>query len=152
MLLLRFPQWPHEQVRALAASVLEQARAVESQLLLSGDVEGAFLLGQGVGVQLKSTQLDMPERPLPVSQWVGASCHHARDLERAGQIADFASLSPVATTSSHPDADALGWEAFAQLVDQSVVPVYALGGMTSDQLDTARRAGGQGVAGIRGFW
>lgn len=153
MVLLRFPQWSATEVRQLAASLLDDARAHGAHLLLSGDVEGALALGQGVGVQLKSTQLaSCQERPLPAAQWVGASCHHADDLERAGQIADFATVSPVASTASHPDAAPLGWDAFARLVDRAAVPVYALGGMTLGQLDAARDAGGQGVAGIRGFW
>ena len=153
MVLLRFPQWSTTEVRKLAASLLDEARTQGAHLLLSGDVEGALALGQGVGVQLKSAQLvSWQERPLPVSQWVGASCHHADDLGRAVQIADFATLSPVASTASHPDATPLGWDAFARLVDRAAVPVYALGGMTLDQLDAARHVGGQGVAGIRGFW
>jgi 8-oxo-dGTP diphosphatase len=153
MVLLRFPQWSTTEVRKLATSLLDEARAQGAHLLLSGDVEGALALGQGVGVQLKSTQLaGWQERPLPMAQWVGASCHHADDLERAGQVADFATLSPVALTASHPGAAPLGWEAFARWVDMVAVPVYALGGMSLDQLDAARAAGGQGVAGIRGFW
>lgn len=153
MVLLRFPQWSTSEVRQLAASLLDEARAHAVHLLLSGDVEGALALGQGVGVQLKSAQLaSWKERPLPAAQWVGASCHDADDLERAGRIADFATVSPVASTATHPDAAPLGWDAFARMVDRAAVPVYALGGMTLDQLDAARDAGGQGVAGIRGFW
>lgn len=153
MVLLRFPQWPRELARTLAASLLGEARAHGTHLLLSGDVDGALALGQGVGVQLKSAQLaSWQARPLPVTQWVGASCHHAAGLAQAGAIADFATLSPVAVTASHPDAAPLGWDRFERLAEASVVPVYALGGMRLDQTDAARRAGGQGVAGIRGFW
>lgn len=153
LVLLRFPQWPTVQVRELAASLLAEARAADTHLLLSGDIEGALALGDGVGVQLKSAQLgDWQERPLPTTQWVGASCHHAADLQRAMDIADFATLSPVAMTATHPNAATLGWAAFESLVDGTPLPVYALGGMTMQELDKARHAGGQGVAGIRGFW
>jgi 8-oxo-dGTP diphosphatase len=153
MVLLRFPQWSVTRVRELAASLLTDAHAVGAHLLLSGDVEGALVLGDGVGVQLKAAQIaNWQERPLPTAQWVGASCHHAADLQRATDIADFATLSPVAATATHPDAAPMGWEAFEYLVEASPLPVYALGGMTLQQLDTARHAGGQGVAGIRGFW
>lgn len=153
MILLRFPQWPLSRVRALAASLLPEARAHGAQLLLSGDVDGALALGEGVGVQLKATQIGQwQERPLPSTQWIGASCHDADDLARALTIADFATLSPVAVTATHPDAPPLGWGTFTAWVDASPLPVYALGGMTMAQLEPARRAGGQGVAGIRGFW
>ncbi|QNK00365.1 Nudix family hydrolase [Dyella telluris] len=153
MILLRFPQWPPARIRALAATLLPEARARGARLLLSGDVDGALALGEGVGVQLKAAQIGQwQERPLPSTQWIGASCHDADDLGRALGIADFATLSPVAVTATHPDASPLGWSAFTQLVDASPLPVYALGGMTMEQLEPARQAGGQGVAGIRGFW
>jgi 8-oxo-dGTP diphosphatase len=87
-----------------------------------------------------------------MTQWVGASCHDAQELARAADIADFATLSPVHRTATHPDASPLGWPAFERMVDTSAVPVYALGGMTREQETVARQAGGQGVAGIRGFW
>lgn len=152
MVLLRFPQWPVSAVRELAAELLPLARA-QACLLLSGDVEGALAFGEGVGVQLKAAQLaSMPARPLPDTQWVGASCHDEVDLLRAAGIADFATVSPVAATATHPDAPPLGWKAFERLAATSPLPVYALGGMTGEHLAMAKGRGGQGVAGIRSFW
>ncbi|RDJ00188.1 Nudix family hydrolase [Dyella solisilvae] len=153
LLLLRFPSWAPERVRELAAALLPMAREHGAHLLLSGDVPGALALGAGAGVQLKGHQLaTLTERPLPLGQWVGASCHDLVELERAKVLADFATLSPVAATASHPDAPALGWSAFQTMVEMAALPVYALGGMTWADVGPARRAGGQGVAGIRGFW
>jgi len=153
LILLRLPFWTPERVRELASALLPVARARGAQLILSGDVEGALALGDGVGVQLKAQQLaDHGERPLPLRQWVGASCHAADELARALLLADFATLSPVATTASHPGTAPMGWPAFASMVEQAALPVYALGGMTEADLATARQLGGQGVAGIRGFW
>lgn len=153
LILLRLPFWSPERVRELAAALLPVARARGAQLVLSGDVEGALALGRGVGVQLKAQQLkDMGHRPLPFHQWVGASCHSAEELARALLLADFATLSPVAATASHPGAAPMGWATFAALVEQAAVPVYALGGMTGVDLTMAIQCGGQGVAGIRGFW
>lgn len=153
LMLLRFPLWPVECVRELAAGLLPLARARGAQLLLSGDIAGALMLGAGVGVQLKARQLaSLDERPLPLQQWVGASCHDDTELARALPLADFATLSPVSATASHPDAAPLGWPAFQAMVEAAAVPVYALGGMRAADASVARQAGGQGVAGIRGFW
>jgi len=153
LILLRFPLWQPERVRELAAALLPQARAHRAHLLLSGDVEGAQVLGEGVGVQLKAQQLvALTERPLPMTQWIGASCHSGSELAHALALADFATLSPVRETASHPGTAALGWSTFQTLVDAAAVPVYALGGMTSADAALARQLGGQGVAGIRGFW
>ena len=87
---------------------------------------------------------DLPE---PALSWVDAQ------LARALQLgADFATLSPVMATTSHPEASPLGWMRFEALAEAAAMPVYALGGMAPEQLAQANMSGAQGVAGIRGFW
>ena len=84
---------------------------------------------------------------------LAASCHNAADLQQAQRIgADFAVLSPVLPTQSHPEATLLGWQSFAEQVAAATIPVYALGGMTMNQLPQAWQSGAQGIAGIRGLW
>jgi len=61
-------------------------------------------------------------------------------------------LSPVLPTASHPDASPLGWSAFSQIIDQVVMPVYALGGMKPAHCDTAIAHGAQGIAAISALW
>ncbi|MHC1479024.1 Nudix family hydrolase [Frateuria aurantia] len=153
MLQLRLPLWSSGQVRALAASLLPKARAAGAQLILSGDVEGARQLGAGVGVQLPAAEmLAWRERPLPLSQYVGGSCHDAAQLAMAVQLdLDFVTLSPVLATTSHPGAPGMGWSHFAELVATSSVPVYGLGGLGSADLVRLRELGAQGIAGIREF-
>lgn len=152
LLQLRLPAWPVTAVRELAARLLPTARAHDAQLVLNADIEGARLLG--VGVHLKSVQLSaLIERPLPWNQPVGASCHDAEQLAQAVRIgADFATLSPLATTRSHPQAASLGWARFGELAEAAALPVYALGGVEPAQAEIARQANGQGVAGIHAFW
>ena len=149
---LRLPLWPRELARGLAAALLPLARRHGTQLLLNGDIDGALALG--IGVQLKSTQLvALSERPLPLLQLVGASCHDAAQLAHAADIgADFATLSPVAGSRSHPQTPPLGWSRFHVLAEAAGLPVYALGGMAPSHITQARRCSGQGVAGIREFW
>ncbi|OOG59653.1 Nudix family hydrolase [Rhodanobacter sp. C03] len=152
MLQLRLPLWPRELVRELAAALLPLARRHDTQLLLHGDVEGARSLG--IGVHLRSTQLSaLSERPLPLQQLVGASCHDAAHLAQASRVeADFATLSPVAATPSHPQTSPLGWPRFQSLAEAASLPVYALGGAAPLQIAQARQHSGQGVAGMREFW
>ena len=75
-----------------------------------------------------------------------------RKLERFKLNADFAVLSPVQKTSSHPDTQPLGWPAFQGMVDGVVIPVYALGGVGETDIEIAQSHGGQVVAGIGAFW
>ncbi len=149
---LRFPAWPVETVRRLAARLLPLARQRQVQLVLNADIDGARELG--LGVQLKAAQLaQLDARPLPLSQLVGASCHDERELRLAERLgADFATLSPVLPTASHPGASPLGWAHFQALAEAAALPVYALGGLSPMLEAAARAASGQGVAGIRGFW
>jgi 8-oxo-dGTP diphosphatase len=152
LLQLRLPHHrDRADVRACAGDLLARSPEMKTRLLINHDIELARELG--VGVHLRAAQLgELKQRPLPDAQWVGASCHDADELEHAATIgADFATLSPVRATSSHPDASPLGWERFAELVREARLPVYALGGIGPDDLDRARAAGAQGVAGIRKF-
>jgi 8-oxo-dGTP diphosphatase len=106
------------------------------------------------GVHLNSRRLmALQGRPLPPSCLVAASCHDASELAQAARIgADFALLSPVLSTASHPHAAPLGWDGFLRLRMNSDVPVYALGGMLPEHLSRARSLGASGIALIRGVW
>jgi len=62
---------------------------------------------------------------------LSASCHSADELRRARAMgADFALLSPVFATSSHPDRRPLGVTSFKRLAAAAGLPVIALGGIT----------------------
>jgi 8-oxo-dGTP diphosphatase len=148
---LRMPGATREEVRRVAKSAIAADPDLRESLLLNHDIGLARELG--IGVHLRAAQLrELRERPLPRNAWVGASCHDAGELELAAELgADFATLSPVRATTSHPDAAPLGWERFAWLVEDARLPVYALGGVGPGDLDRARAAGAQGIAGIRAF-
>ena len=84
---------------------------------------------------------------------VGASCHDARDLERARAAAcDFAVLGPVRTTPTHPNEPTLDWSGFGELARGAGLPVFAIGGLGEDDMATAHWHGGQGIAAIRAYW
>ncbi|MET0616829.1 MAG: thiamine phosphate synthase, partial [Luteibacter sp.] len=139
--------------RTLAREMLPELRRFGAVLLLNRDIDGALELGEGVGVHLSAAQLgEWVHRPLPFGQLVGASCHDAGELAQASRLGcDFATLSPVAPTASHPDAEPMGWPRFARLAEAASLPVYALGGLGPDDVTEARMHAAQGVAGIRGF-
>ena len=125
-----------------------------ARLLLNADA--AMVAASGAdGVHLSSGALRRCKaRPLPAaSGLVAASCHDADELAQASAIgADFALLSPVAATASHPDVEPLGWARFEALVEPLPFPVYALGGMGPENISTAWQHGAQGVAAIRALW
>jgi len=82
-----------------------------------------------------------------------ASCHNMDELLHAVQLkADFVVLSPVQKTASHPEMDAMGWQKFSDMIDDLAIPVYALGGVSEVDMETAWLNGAQGIAAISAFW
>ena len=153
---LRLIQVREKSMRApalehFAQSVLARARPHGAIVLINSDVELALRLGAD-GVHLAAAQLARLERK-PALGWCAASCHNAEELACAAQLGiDFAVLGPVQATPSHPDSMPLGWEGFAALVGGASLPVFALGGIKPDDLETAWRRGAQGIAMVRGSW
>ena len=141
---------PEAERLALAREIVKRAKPYAARVLVNGPVEFANAAGAD-GIHLDSGAL-MKCDTHPDCEWMGASCHNAEELDRAGQLADFAMLSPVLPTASHPGEPTLGWELFSQLAAQSPIPVYALGGVTLADLDTARAHGAHGIAMLRGAW
>ncbi len=137
----------------LAARAHACCQAYGARLLLNRDPRRVRDLPQD-GLHLSSAQLrNCSDRPVAPSQLLGVSCHTAEELQRAAALgADYALLSPVLPTATHPDAKPLGWEQFRQLVQQATLPVYALGGVGPQHLSTAIQCGAQGIAAIRSLW
>ena len=138
-------------LHALALRMLPLLRAHGARLIINGDIALANEVGAD-GVQLTGTQLaELKARP-DVS-WCAASCHSADELRRAETLGcDFALLSPVLPTQSHPGAASLGWEKFAEIVAGCAIPVYALGGLELADSETAWQHGAHGVALLRQAW
>ena len=79
--------------------------------------------------------------------------HMIDSVEKAEEKkVDIVMLSPVNETMSHPGAVPLGWRKFKQLVEKTNIPAYALGGMTEDDIKTAKTNGAHGIAAIGLFW
>lgn len=148
---LREKGYSREASRELALRVVALAHVHDAKLLLNGDVALAQEVGAD-GVQLTATQL-AESRERPAVDWCAASCHNADELRRAEALGcDFALLSPVLATQSHPGAPHLGWENFAAIAAGSSIPVYALGGLTHGDMQTAWQHGAHGISLLRQAW
>jgi thiamine monophosphate synthase len=106
------------------------------------------------GLHLNSKRLtQLKSRPLSTDKLVAASCHSVAELAHGVAVGlDFAVLSPVQQTASHPEATPLGWDSFANMTEGTSIPVYALGGMRQKDVAKAWESGAQGIAGISCFW
>jgi 8-oxo-dGTP diphosphatase len=125
----------------------------ETCALLDGSddfLAGFRALTQADGVHLTARHLlRCGAKPVDVC---AASCHDAAELAQAFRLGlDFATLSPVCVTASHPNAPVLGWKAFAALAAGAGLPCYALGGVAETQRAMAIEHGAIGIAGITAF-
>lgn len=150
---LRAPELDSAAYTRLFAQVQAHCRRYDATLLANATAEHAQFLG-AAGVHLNSARLmACRARPLGARYLVSAACHDLSQLLHAGQIGvDFVTLSPVRATLTHPEARPLGWQAFAELVGQASVPVFALGGMRREDLARAKQAGAYGIAAINSLW
>lgn len=141
-----------DTLRRFAAEVVRQCHAHGARVIINGDVALARKTGAD-GVHLQTAQFMERDTP-PVSDMLwAASCHDRRELLKAAQLgADFAVLSPVLPTQSHPGAPTLGWDGFAEACRQLPMPVYALGGMKTGLLQEAIEHNAHGIAMLSGIW
>ena len=141
------PRW-----RALAASAVALCRQRNAEVLINGDLALARELG--TGLHLRAGQLrDFSARPIEPGIALAASCHDRDDLLQAQALGcDFAVLGSVRSTASHPGGPVLDWEGFATLRESVSLPLYAIGGLSPEDLPQARQHGAQGIAAIRALW
>ncbi|MFG6137535.1 Nudix family hydrolase [Halomonas sp. B23F22_10] len=150
---LRAKDLDREAYLARAEQALAVCRRHGARLMLNGEPE---LLDEvdADGIHLTSARLmSLDRRPLGEGKWLSASTHDREQLDQAHRVGcDFATLSPLRTTPSHPEVAPIGWHDFQQLVEHAGMPVFALGGMTRFDANHARAVGAQGIASIRDFW
>ena len=153
---LRDKTLPDDARLALARETVRRAHLHGARVLINGGMEFARAAGAD-GVHLDSAAAARltarPEGGEADSFLLATSCHDGAELAHAAAIgADFALLSPVLPTLSHPGAVTLGWEAVATLAAASPIPVYGLGGLGRDDVALAQSHGAHGVALLRGAW
>ncbi|MFN3544608.1 MAG: Nudix family hydrolase [Thiobacillus sp.] len=147
---------PEAERLALARETVRHAHRHGARVLVNGSLELARAAGAD-GVHLDSSAAARlsarPDRAGSDAFLVGVSCHDAAELAHAAAIgADFALLSPVLPTQTHPGAPTLGWQTFSELAAASPIPVYGLGGLGRKDVALARSHGAHGVALLRGAW
>ena len=142
---------PADELSRLASRIVELSHEYGAQVLVNGDADITYATGAD-GVHLQAGQLMQCHTPPATRLWA-ASCHNREELLHAARLgADFVVLSPVLPTQSHPGEPTLGWGTFSDLCLDLPMPVFALGGMKLDILETAMTHSAHGVALLSGIW
>lgn len=153
LLRLRDPDLSDTAYAELAEAVIDRAHRQSTAVLLDRDA-GLVSDLNADGLHWSAERIAAAgSRPVPADRWFAASAHDERELQAAiAAGADFATLSPVAATASHPEAAALGWPGFENRRADHPLPVYALGGLEIFDEPHALDHNAQGIAAIRGLW
>jgi 8-oxo-dGTP diphosphatase len=137
-----------------AQTAIEMVRGSGALVMVNDDPALAHRIhADGVHLSAASSRYrqSRPEAT-EVGHWVGASCHNAAELAHANDLGlDYALLGPVLPTATHPGMPHLGWVNFAKMVEGSAIPVFALGGLSMDMLETAQEHGAHGIALMRNW-
>ena len=148
---IRDKHLPDSERQAFAHAIMALTRHYPGSIVLVNDDEALAQTIGAHGIHLSSTRLRQ-QTQRPPGDWVAAACHNAEELAHACTLGvDFALLSPVLATRSHPGSEGLGWQTFARLCAHSPIPILALGGMTPSMEDTARTHGAHGIALLRNW-
>ena len=149
---LRLPALSMPDYEAFARQVIQGGHIERSKLILDRGVELSRKLGCGVHLpeyELIQSRNGLPD-DLPHSI---ASIHGVNELKKAADIGvDALVIGAIKQTDSHPRQPGIGWEEFSRLVEQSSMPAYAIGGLSTEDLNQSWIHGAQGIAGISSFW
>ncbi len=131
--LVREKQMDSARLLAFASTLRELTHSHGAKLIIHTQADIAKAI-KADGVHLSASEINQVPA---IRKWLGtkemtlsASCHNAIELDFASKFgADFAFLSPVFITQSHPGELALGIKAFRALATATPLPVIALGGI-----------------------
>ena len=147
---VRDKSWPPAQRLWFAETVCQLAHSHGALVVINDDEEIARRVGAD-GLHLSAPSL-LACTQRPDFTWVGASCHNAEEINRAGELGlDYALLGAVLATPTHPEASGLGWIEFEKRLAGNTLPVLALGGMKPEMLAEAQGHGAHGIALMRGW-
>lgn len=142
--------YDHPDRVGLVSRLRRVTREQNQFMLVAGDAVLARQVDAD-GLHLPEYMLDDPPN-LASFGLISAACHSHRAIRKAGQLGvDFALVSPVFTTDSHPDVPALGIHRLARLAAISTVPLVALGGINARNAAQLRYVDLIGIAAIGAF-
>lgn len=123
------------------------------QLIVNNEVN-SLNEAQAAGIHLTSDNLlNTKKRPVDETKLVGASCHNQIEVEHANMLGlDYIFIGPVIEKNFSENSKTLEWDGFAVLAKNSLIPAYAIGGLSQTDIGACVRRGGHGIAAIRSFW
>jgi thiamine-phosphate pyrophosphorylase len=151
---LRERDFPTRQLLSLARQIHEMTRDRAVPLIINDRVDMAVALDlDGVHLRASSLPVSVARRVVGHHRLIGVSAHSVTEVRQAGRDgADYVILGPIFETPSKRAFGApLGLAVLADACRHTSVPVFAIGGITCERIESVRGAGAFGVAMIGGI-
>jgi len=151
---IREKQMPDSDLFELTLRIVKLARNTECRILVNGRADIARVAGAH-GVHLPSDSLRVTDLRswLPNNFIIGKSVHSKNEAARArAEGADYLLLGHLFPTPSKSGyGPHLGLDYLRRVCYGSPVPVFGLGGISADRIESVLDSGAAGVAGISLF-
>jgi len=151
MVYVREPDLEGLALVELCRAFIPVVRDSSQRIVVRDRIDVARFVGAD-GVQLPEESFTVSEaRKLWPGGLVGVSLHDPSAIP-ADIDADFATLSPIFATETHPEAIPLGLDALRSAVVSTRCPLYALGGIDDSNAQATFATGVYGIAMMRTAW
>lgn len=147
---VREPDLEGMALTELCRAFLPVVRDASQRIVVRERIDVARFVGAD-GVHLPEHSFTPAEvRSLWPAAWIGKTVHSVQAAKAVTDV-DYAILSPIFPTESHPNATPLGLDALREACS-GPVPIYALGGIDGSNAESVFAAGANGVAMMRHAW
>lgn len=146
---LRERDLPTGELLSLAREVHALAVPRAVPLILNDRVDLVLALNlDGVHLRANSLPVSAVRQLIGPDRLIGISTHSVEEVQRANHDgADYIIFGPIFDTPSKRSfGSPLGLNVLADVCRDSVVPIFAIGGITRERVRDVRRAGAHGVA------
>ena len=146
---LRERDLPTGELLPLAREIQSITTSRAVPLILNDRVDLVLALNlDGVHLRANSLSISVVRKLIGPNRLIGISTHSVEEVQRANHDgADYIIFGPIFDTPSKRSfGSPLGLDVLADACRNSMVPIFAIGGITSERVCDVRRAGVHGVA------
>ena len=151
-IILREKDLPEEEYSTLAKQVLELCKAYEVPCMLHSFIDVAMELGaDAIHLPLPILR-KMTEEQKKHFKILGASCHSVEEAKEAEQLGcTYIIAGHIFATDCKKGLPGRGLDFLKSVCGQVVIPVYAIGGIDSNNIEMVRNAGANGACMMSGL-
>ena len=145
---LREKDLPKEEFLKLALEIKGVCKRYNVPFVINDDVDIALKSGaDGVHVGQDDMAALKAREILGKDAIIGVSVHNLKEAEKAfSDGADYLGVGAVFSTSTKKDAENVPFETLREICQKTGLPVVAIGGINSDNIEKLKGSGIKGVA------